>query len=83
MLDDDRHWFEPKRYGYGAGLPVAWQGWVLLGLFVGGLAGAGLLFMPDDPVSFFAVTLVLTGILLFVASRKTRGGWRWRSGEKD
>ncbi len=22
-------WFAPKRYGYGAGLPIAWQGWVL------------------------------------------------------
>ena len=22
-------WFEPKKYGYGAGLPIARQGWVL------------------------------------------------------
>ncbi len=22
----DALWFAPKRYGYGAGLPIAWQG---------------------------------------------------------
>ena len=22
-------WFAPKRYGYGAGAPISWQGWAL------------------------------------------------------
>ncbi len=35
---DDKAWFTPKRYGYGAGLPVAWQGWALLAGVVGLLA---------------------------------------------
>lgn len=35
MWDDDKAWFAPKRYGYGSGLPIAWQGWALLaGLIV-------------------------------------------------
>ena len=33
MSDDGPEWFAPKRYGYGAGLPIAWQGWaVIVGL---------------------------------------------------
>ena len=27
--NDGDYWFAPKRYGYGAGLPLTWQGWVL------------------------------------------------------
>ena len=27
-------WFAPKRYGIGCGFPIAWQGWLLSGLFV-------------------------------------------------
>jgi hypothetical protein len=28
MSDGD--WFAPKRFGYGAGPPIAWQGWALI-----------------------------------------------------
>ena len=27
---DNRPWFRPKSRGYGTGLPIAWQGWVLM-----------------------------------------------------
>ena len=33
-------WFAPKRYGYGTGLPIAWQGWALLAAYGAGIAGA-------------------------------------------
>ncbi len=29
-VDQHRYWFRSKRYGYGYGLPIAWQGWVVL-----------------------------------------------------
>ena len=28
-MNDGPDWFAPKRYGYGSGMPIAWQGWVL------------------------------------------------------
>ena len=28
-MSDDPQWFAPKKYGYGAGLPISWQGWAL------------------------------------------------------
>ena len=34
-MSDDLEWFAPKRYGYGSGLPISWQGWaVLVGFLV-------------------------------------------------
>ena len=32
--NDPPAWFAPKRYGYGAGLPISWQGWALTCAFV-------------------------------------------------
>jgi hypothetical protein len=31
---DDGDWFHPKKYGYGAGLPMRWQAWVLLAAYI-------------------------------------------------
>jgi hypothetical protein len=40
-----RHWFRAKRFGWGWGLPLTWEGWVALALF-GLLSGAGHLLLP-------------------------------------
>ena len=34
MSDDGPEWFAPKRYGYGSGLPISWQGWAITIAFV-------------------------------------------------
>lgn len=79
---EERAWFAPKRYGYGAGLPVAGQGWVAMLAYLGLLAGAGFQFLPERVGIFVAITLVATAIFLVIVARTTRGGWRWRWGEK-
>ena len=33
-MSDRPEWFAPKRYGLGAGLPIAWQGWAVLAVFI-------------------------------------------------
>ena len=43
MPSRSRYWFPAKRYGWGWGLPVAWQGWLVLAVFFG-LVAAGMLF---------------------------------------
>jgi hypothetical protein len=76
-------WFAPKRFGYGAGLPIAWQGWVLLLAYIGlAMAGAALL-APAKPLLFLSLFLPLTAIFVLVVARTTRGGWRWRWGDKE
>ena len=34
LFNDDKAWFRPKSFGYGSGLLIAWQGWVLLGFHI-------------------------------------------------
>ena len=29
-MSDGPEWFAAKRYGYGASLPISWQGWVVM-----------------------------------------------------
>ncbi|MBI5941354.1 MAG: hypothetical protein HY859_13095 [Caulobacterales bacterium] len=76
-------WFHPKRYGYGAGLPCSWEGWLVLFAFMGVIAGVSYGF--DD--SHWRLRAA-TGLLAFVALvvivvAKTRGGWRWRWGQGE
>ena len=43
-------WFRAKRFGYGAGLPFKWQGWVVLGFYVLAMTGLGLLADNDKAI---------------------------------
>ena len=81
-MTDRRYWFEPKRFGYGAGLPTAWQGWALLLAYVA-LLTTVIALAGDRPAIVAAVAVPATAVLMFVSARTTRGGWRWRWGEKD
>ena len=75
-------WFEPKRYGYGAGLPISWQGWAIMILYVALILGSAILFVRLKPILFFAIVVPSTMALVVIAARTTRGGWRWRWGGK-
>lgn len=74
-------WFAPKRYGYGAGLPIAWQGWLALAIYLAVVGAAGYL-LADWPFAALGIIFTATAVLLLVAARTTRGGWRWRWGGK-
>ena len=74
-------WFRAKRFGYGAGLPFKWQGWVVLGLYVLTMTGLGLLADNDKAIPTIvtvALMLVVTGIFLVIVRKRTEGGWKWR-----
>ena len=83
MADDDGNpWFEAKRYGYGSGPPIAWQGWALIIGYVLVISLAGLL-IPRTIVGFLAIVAIATATLLKISAAKTRGQWRWRWGDRD
>ncbi len=70
-------WFPAKRYGWGWGLPVCWQGWVVMIVWVLLLVAAQLLLLRH-PV-WFAVCIVglaagLIGICLWKGEKPR---WRW------
>jgi len=79
---DEDAWFAPKRYGYGSGLPIAWQGWaVSIGYAL--LVTAAAFLIPYSWVAFTAIMLAASAALILVCAQRTRGGWRWRWGERD
>jgi O-antigen/teichoic acid export membrane protein len=89
MKPDERNeeaWFAAKRFGYGAGIPITWQGWVTLAVIVVLIVGFALVFpQTEGMTSVAALGLLLLGLvaLIAISARKTRGGWRWRWGERD
>ena len=77
-------WFYAKRYGYGAGLPCSWQGWVVMLVFLAVVIGAGALWAETRPVLFIAILAMALPAFLFIVWRTTKGGWKWRMGkDKD
>jgi hypothetical protein len=81
-MADRPEWFAPKRFGYGFGLPIAWQGWAALLVYTVALYLASHLF-DRSTVAFAAAVIAITAMFLWVAARTTRGGWRFRQGEED
>jgi hypothetical protein len=83
MSRDDSEWFAPKRFGYGAGLPISWQGWALTIGYMVGVALLAIVLAPKRPLIFFALLIPITVAFTTIAARTTRGGWRWRWGRDD
>jgi hypothetical protein len=82
MSDDGPEWFTPKRYGYGSGPPISWQGWAITIGFVAIVTGISLR-LKDKPLQLVAILVPLTFLFCLIAARTTRGGWRWRWGDED
>ena len=72
-----KSWFAAKRYGYGSGLPIAWQGWVTLAAYIGGVLGGALLL--HGAVRVVEIVL-MTAAFVAICAVTTEGGWRWRWG---
>ena len=70
-------WFRVKRQGYGVGLPVAWQGWLLLALFIAAVALSAAVW--SELVSL-VVLIILTPIFIILTRRHSDAEWRWRDG---
>lgn len=86
ILFNSEPWFAPKRFGYGAGLPVAWQGWAVYGAFAALAIGLARL-AQQRPDLWLPVAIPLLAaaiaLLVVITRRHTRGGWRWRWGGED
>jgi len=81
MTDTSKpYWFPAKRYGWGWGPPRAWQGWVVLLVYVVALVVTGILFPPvGNAPAFYAGLVIATVALLLVCWLKGEPP-RWRSG---
>jgi hypothetical protein len=79
MPAESRYWFPAKRYGWGWGLPVTWQGWLTLVVFLGLIVAGAFLFRPRHaPVPYIIYVVVLSAALTVVCWLKGEPArWRW------
>ena len=75
-------WFAPKRYGYGGGVPIAWQGWVITFVYLAIVVGATQL-LNRSVWAMGSIIATATAIFLVIVVKNTRGGFRWRWGGKE
>lgn len=81
---DGKIWFPAKRYGYGWGLPCAWQGWIVVALYAALFAGGVWYFdlrggrEPGMVAGLVIYVTALSAILVYVCWRKgEKARWRW------
>jgi hypothetical protein len=80
MPPESEYWFRAKKYGWGWGLPLKWQGWVvLIAFFVLLVAGNVWLLSPTkSPLLFMGYMAVLTAALIGICYAKGEPPkWRW------
>ena len=72
-------WFPAKRYGWGWGLPCAWQGLVTLLIWLALLGGGAALLLPSGHFGvWITFVIILTVVLFFVCLAKGETPrWRW------
>jgi len=85
MSDDDRDiWFPAKRYGWGWGLPVAWQGWVvLLGYIVLLFIGTEEFLRTQNRMFFAYLALVTIGLIVICYQKGEAPRWRWGKNDEE
>ena len=73
------YWFPAKRYGYGWGPPVTWQGWVVLAVYLALVAAGMFLFPPHvELLPFLVYEFVLTlGLIVVCYAKGEPPSWRW------
>lgn len=85
MSENRDIWFPAKTYGVGWGLPITWQGWavILLYLLLLIFGGAALSISPFMVPAFVIYVLVLTGLLFYICYKKGATiDFRWGKKEK-
>jgi hypothetical protein len=71
-------WFAAKRYGWGWGLPVAWQGWVVLAVWLVVLMSVSPFLAGRNWGEFTAFMLLMAVLLIGVCYAKGEPPrWRW------
>ncbi len=73
------YWFPAKKYGFGWGLPVKWQGWVVVLIyFVLITAGIVLIEYNENKTWFFIYCSIPTILLILICWKKGEPAkWRW------
>jgi uncharacterized membrane protein YhaH (DUF805 family) len=82
-LPKNEAWFAAKTHGWGWGLPLRWQGWVVMVAFVAVMIAISQWLPPHKhPVGFLVAIFGLAAALIAICWLKGEEP-RWRWGEDD
>lgn len=82
-MNGNDDWFAPKRFGFGAGRPIAWQGWALIATWAAAVIATMALLAPHHRALAVVMVVILSAPMLLISARHTRGGWKWRWGGEE
>lgn len=83
MNETPRYWFKARTYGWGWGLPTAWQGWLVYAVALALLIVNAIVFPPSrDTLPYLGSLFLIVGMLVVVCALKGEPP-RWRWGGKD
>ena len=78
------YWFRAKRYGWGWGLPLTWQGWVIFIAYIGFILAGIFIFPPEKNMAIFIFLVVVFSLILILICWIKGEPPRWRWGkDKD
>ncbi len=79
MYNEKHYWFYRKRYGWGWGLPAAWEGWAVYAAYAGLFIFAFRFVQPAiHPVQFSVFIGIITLSLLAICWIKGEPPrWQW------
>jgi hypothetical protein len=79
MAETKKYWFPRKTFGWGWGPPCAWQGWVVLAVYVLAVVLLMTVLRPLHMGAAIAGMAVATAVLLVICWFKGEppGGWHW------
>jgi hypothetical protein len=83
MPIEPAYWFPAKRYGWGWGLPMTWQGWLVLAAFAALVVAGTFLFPPTKATAAYIVYIVILSALLTGVCWLKGEPPRWRWGNDD
>jgi hypothetical protein len=83
MNEKPAFWFPVKRYGWGWGLPVRWQGWAVFVAYAALLyAGIYVFKAQGNAVGLTVYSTVVTAVLIVIVALKGERPARWRWGKE-
>ena len=79
-MNTHRYWFRAKRYGWGWGMPLTWEGWVVLVVWLGLFLATAVslrsrLHTGEGILYLFGMVVALFGVCYWKGEPA-----RWRSG---
>jgi len=80
-MQPKEYWFSAKTYGWGWGLPLTWQGWVVYGIAAVLLVSVFFVFPPTSHVIHFVVSTWVVALLVVVVCWLKGEPPRWRWGK--